>query len=292
MKTSKKILLIFAVICVIGGAVITLAAINREGFNFSEFGNEGDYTEKIYNYENSEINQIIIEDLNRDVVLVPSNDDKVNITTMENEDEYYEISMTDDGNLNIKFKEDHKWFEIFDFVFNFQDKILKVEVPSQIYGNVNVKSTSGDIKISDLKILGELKLKIVSGDIKANNLTVGDNVLMETVSGEINSFGVIVSGNMEVYTTSGDLDINDVISLKDITLKTVSGEIDFSGIQGLEITLKTVSGDISGTLIGDPDTYTIEAKTTSGDINVPKSKEGNYEINAKTTSGDIDIDFE
>jgi len=311
MKTSKKIVLIIAIVCVIGGAALAIAALNNENFNFRQLGRNSDYTEKSYEFENSEINEILIDD-DDDIILMPSDDETVKITSFENEKQYYTVNMSSDGKLSVKYKETYKWYEFLQFVFSLDQKVLTVEVPSKIYGLVKVKSTSGDIKISDIDVSGEFEVKTVSGTVSMRNLDVGDQIeietvsgeieiddikgnegiLMKSVSGEINTSNLIISGKMEISTTSGDLNFNDAIIDGNINLKSVSGEIIFKSMQGEDITLKSVSGDINGTLIGDPDTYTVESHSTSGDIDVPKSKDGSNTLSVKTTSGDIEIDFE
>lgn len=197
----------------------------------------------------------------------------------------------------------------FDGVFE-QSLRLTVRLPLSFAGAVNVNVASGDVK-SESVGLSELSINTAGGDISLDSINCSGTIKLVTASGDANIEDVAAQ-EISVVTVSGDIDLNGCRMAR-IALKTVSGDIDAVSLDARDYlsagcvsgdidlsfsspapssTIDSVSGDVDLLLPGGGELYTIIARSSSGEVRVPRGfAGGGSTIRIKTMSGDIDVNY-
>jgi hypothetical protein len=132
---------------------------------------------------------------------------------------------------------------------------------------VDAKSRSGEFEVSN--VTGDVKIDLTSGDVIVRDLT--GKLDVKATSGDIEASG-LKGGPVNVETTSGDLELR-MAEANDVRAKGTSGDIEVSAPAGSwNVSTQARSGDVENGLGDDPDgTHTLEATTTSGDIELRAS---------------------
>lgn len=287
MKENKA--LIITNIILLGCIIIGLLIFMIFGLNgkITFWGGENKLIEKL---EFNDINNNVEVDVKSyDIEIIANNNDKIEVEVYGNEKTKDNVTITNNGSLEIKQKRSTLCFG-----FCRSSKII-IKLPSNYQGKFNLNTISGDIKSNisfktldnnvsttsgDIKLLDVLKGKITStsGEITINYLSDGK---VKTTSGDID---ITTFENGDISSTSGEIDIDNFTGFGDIG--TVSGDIKINRFEILGNTsFISTSGEIKVKLINDA--YII-AESVSGDKEI-KSTKGEYELRAKTISGDITI---
>ncbi len=159
---------------------------------------------------------------------------------------------------------------------------MDVYIPKTYTQSIQTRTTSGNIKISDLK-LETLNCKSVSGSVDIRNI-VSREITAETTSGDIQLDSI--SGDLKVQSTSGSI----MASYKDfnnnITAENVSGSTDLKLSENAEFALqaKTISGEITNSfpMTGSS---TGKGKSLTGTVKSDRNR-----ITINSVSGSIHID--
>ncbi len=262
---------------------------------------------------------------------------------------YNEYEITESGDsLGIRYVDLHP-IEVMTIDLDFEDKPVIITVPESFSGKVNIssssgsiiaesinvssldlKNTSGGIRINDVDIATDAKLSNTSGGINVENLvcknltasntsggiSIENSNIYEKLdtkcnSGDISLRSVTVKKGVRISTTSGTRYLEDVSaeylnsdgssgSLKavdvtvvyDFSSSTTSGSVTLDRVEaGSNIKISAASGDVRGTVVGDEDDFNISVNTSSGSCNLKDSSDGSKKLTVSTTSGSIDIDF-
>lgn len=287
MKENKA--LIITNIILLGCIIIGLLIFMIFGLNgkITFWGGENELIEKL---EFNDINNNVEVDVKSyDIEIIANSTDKIEVEVYGNEKTKDNVTISNNGSLEIKQKKSTLCFGICR-----SSKII-IKLPSNYQGKFNLNTISGDIKSNmsfkdsdnsvsttsgDIKLLDVLKGKIssTSGEITINYLKEGK---VKTTSGDIE---INTIENVDVSSTSGEIDIDNFTGFGDIG--TVSGDIRIDKFEILGNTsFSSTSGEIKVKLMNDA--YII-AESVSGDKEI-KSTRGEYELRAKTISGDITI---
>ncbi len=143
---------------------------------------------------------------------------------------------------------------------------LKVFIPQNYNGNLDIHSSSGDIMFSDMDV-DDLYIQLSSGDLVLND---------------------VVTNKSKIGASSGDITINNSnMSFLDIHLS--SGKLVIDNFEG-EIEGRSSSGDVDIQL--NKLTAPINYHLSSGDFELQISQsEISANLDLKTSSGEIEIDF-
>lgn len=125
----------------------------------------------------------------------------------------------------------------------------------------------------------------MSGDIKADDISV-EQFDAKTMSGDIDIDNCVFKA-LETTTMSGDIETEDCSAVS-ATFSTVSGDLNFSG-NAESINAKTTSGDLNITSANVAD---VTANSISGDVEVELEGVGGYLAHVKTTCGDINLNYQ
>ena len=202
---------------------------------------------------------------------------------------------------------------IFDGRHGDYEIMIKVQLPVGI--NVDVKTSSADLNIADLKdndfevngSSSDIMIEYCSGDYSIN-VSSGD-VEGRTIEGNFNLSGSSsdyelsdIKGNIKVSTSSGDGIIEKAFG--DVNLRSSSGDLRIYNIEG-DLVMESTSGDIiaenvSGSIDGESTSGTIKLRrltniegrfrthSTSGNVLLEIAHGFGGEVRIETVSGEID----
>ncbi len=159
----------------------------------------------------------------------------------------------------------------------------RVTVPAG--GAVDVKSVSGDIKVTGAK--GEVHVESVSGDVTADGL--GSIARIKSVSGDAEVSGVSGDGEVTVGSVSGDVTARG-IKCRSLEANSVSGEVRLTDVSCERARVGTISGNVeySGSLARGGH---YELKAHSGNVRLALGTDTGFELEASTFSGNVRSDL-
>lgn len=285
MSKTKKIWIMAASIAVAVGIIIVIVvSVTRD---FSLFKEHNIVTEvKTYSVD-KDFKNIKIEDVEYDIFLVPTKDEKCKVICNEEEKLYHTVDVVGDT-LIIKRINTRKWYEsiYFGFDFGIWDSLtMTVYLPEKEYQNFYITTTSGDVSVDVPFAFSEAEVYDTSGDVILSNITA-DNITAKSTSGDVKIASSNVKEDLNLKTTSGDVSLSNV-NAKNITSESTSGEVKvISANVKDELYSGTTSGDVN---ISNVKTQDISVKSTSGDVELI-SVVSLGDLKAKTVSGEIDLD--
>ena len=204
---------------------------------------------------------LAIDEPSHDVKIIRSDNEKFRITYYESEKSTCRFDQSADGRLRISRHNERRWHFFF-WGFNLKDHSTTIEIPASFIGDISIKQTSGDLRISGTKLKGDITATLTSGDVILSDMT---------------------AGRLDLVQTSGDLKLSDS-TFADLSVQHTSGSIDVSRTQAESLRLSSVSGDIGGEEIRV--TADVYVKTTSGDIEFSELTTAGT-LSCHSTSGDI-----
>lgn len=116
---------------------------------------------------------------------------------------------------------------------------------------------------------------------------------LKTTSGDIALSDCQIQGSLQSSTVSGEADLQRVSVSGDLSLSSTSGDMDLENVSAQNYSFATTSGDIDGLLGGDETMYTVVSSTSNGDLRLPVGRaQGPLTLRVKTTSGDVNLAME
>ncbi len=238
------------------------------------------YTLKEITHEASEIKDFYIILDNREVNIIPSENDQIVITYYESEYDWFEVENDED---QLKIINRTKWFLGISWgIFNLGVDYTKVEIQlplSVLDYALDIRTSNGRINLNDLVQLKELKLISSNGTISVNDVYVTDYFKLDTSNGKVLMNDVSCDVIMNIHTSNGEINI-DKLAADNIKASTSNGSI----------TLK---------IIGQYEDYRIEMETSNGTnyIDGEEKNDSVYNpslsklINLDTSNGSIRLSF-
>ncbi|MBN1778066.1 MAG: DUF4097 family beta strand repeat protein [Clostridiales bacterium] len=296
MKPYQRRLLTIALALIVAGA-----AVIGIGYAITQNNKESSTMEN-QSYQVSEINAIQINTDTPNVVITPTDGDKINLSWQTDDYVEYKATLTD-GELSVEYRIDTNWLKsLFKSWLSGNEYILEIELPNAFKGALDVSTVSGKIIADTSAALDHCSLTSVSGRISAVNITSKADVRIrstsgetsadtvqaegdlsiQTVSGSVSFFKSTAMGGMEIKTTSGGVTAAE-LSAAAFYLKTTSGRVELSQLQCEgDVTLESVSGSLQ---LADVSCAGFAAKTVSGGIHFHGLTADTIEL--KGTSGSI-----
>tara|TARA_S200000501_G_scaffold8750_1_gene7856 strand:- start:78873 stop:80105 length:1233 start_codon:yes stop_codon:yes gene_type:complete len=147
-------------------------------------------------------------------------------------------------------------------------------------GSYNVSTIGGDIRLNNLT--GNTELMTIGGSIFIHKL-IGDNLTCRSSSGNIIAEEVV--GNFSAETNDGDIDIQSLDGFCNLSVS--NGNIRADYLKG-----KLILDAINGNIIGENIYGSVQAYTSSGDINFSimfDSEIFDYSVNLESRIGDVRV---
>lgn len=311
MRGKTRVFIITAAALIVAGIVISAAAVGMGALDERRGGSKMAYQEKTYTYSTSALKGLDVSDVSSDIVVKGWSDSQAKIVCFENERDYYDINMSSDGRLSVNRRISRSWFNFFSFERLTRKNVLTIYVPSNIEGDLKISSTSGGISLSEANISGTLTASNVSGSVQLSSVSAKGKCSLSNVSGNAEIKKLVTASALSLKTTSGNLRLIDSSVLGelsstntsgstellntnvtgDVNAGGVSGDLRIEALTGGNFTLKSTSGSIKGYITGNPAEYRIEASSTSGRLNLPRSQNGTKLLKVSTVSGGVDLDI-
>ena len=285
---TKK-LLIAGTALVITGAVICAGAGAALGFDFSKLDTANSVTNTYP--VSDDFSSISIKADTDDVIFVPSKDGKCSVVCVEDSERLHDVRVENDT-LLIDPKDENKISWHFMSVGNHFK--TTVYLPESQYKELSVISDTGDldvpkefsfdkVKASDISA-ESMEMKSDTGDIKLTNIQLTEEFRSEEDTGDVIIDGMTCKDFYSKGNT-GDLKMTKVEVSQKMDLDRDTGDIDLEDCDADEIFIVTDTGDVKGTLLSEKVFIT---KTDTGDVNVPNSISGGR-CEITTDTGDINI---
>ena len=277
MKTFKGLLIFIAVAAVLVGGILIGIGIKNQDFAKTY----GEVIDSIYEPK-EEFNDISLSGDITDFVILKSDEEKVRITCHETEKVYSTVNVSD-NTLYIKQKDTRAWYEKIVWVTNPFSKPLTVTVylPNKEYNKLKLELSVGDFELSDFSF-EDVNVKTSTGEIKVSNLNVKNTLTLTTSTGDIHVDNVTAKEGT-IKTSTGSEILNNVIATDKLSLKASTGDIKFTCIDSKSISLKTSTGDIKGDIL-TPKTFITHGRD---EVRVPQTT--GDECTAETSLGEIYI---
>ncbi|MGY3779335.1 DUF4097 family beta strand repeat-containing protein [Isobaculum melis] len=294
MKKKKTSFIVsLAILLIIIGSVgvgLNFTKVRRDIQNYEEtyetknldtltldIGNRGDTT---IHYTNSDQIEVFLSgtDLERTPIKTNYSKDKVEMLVTSTPPGFFDQF---DFEIDLLFME-------FDFSPNVK---VDIYLPKSIQ-NLEIKGTSANLIIDDELSMKQVKVVTNSGNVEISDLST-DKLSVKTTSGNID-LDDIIANKITFEARSGNIILEDLFGT--VKGNVTSGNIYLSNNRlDQEIDFEATSGNIELSLDHEPKDATIEAKTSSGYIqldnmdNVSQKTfgKGSAKIKLRTSSGNI-----
>ena len=316
-KTGKSILIATSLIII--GAIIFMGGMAVNKWNFKELS-----TRKMQTVEHEiteDFTNISIIGSTADIVFEVKNDENCKVVCFEETNMAHTVSI-EDGTLKVDAKNERTWLDRVGF--NFSTPKITVYLPVGAYGELKIKSDTGDVFLPEELEVGSIDVEVNTGDVDCKSsvaetikiqATTGNIKLTDvnaefldlTVStGHITASGINCAGDISMTVSTGKATLSDAQCTNltstgntgDITLDGVNvgnklsierttGDVELNDSDAHEIWIKTNTGDVEGTLLSEKIFIT---NTSTGKVDVPRSTNGGV-CEITTTTGDIEIDI-
>lgn len=143
----KKTMRVFAFLLVVAAALVMVGCDSNEGFASGEYSADG-----------AKVGSITVDVYDRAVEVLPSDDDSVHISYFENDKEYYDILLSEDGEFGITLQTDKDWTDYIGTKPSEEYRKITIEIPDGILQNLTIKNTNETIKLSFVSIEGGISL--------------------------------------------------------------------------------------------------------------------------------------
>lgn len=225
----------------------------------------GAYARKMYKSEKNinynDLHTLFIGVSSGDVNVIPENRDDINVF-LESSDKKLKLIISEGRDLKIETKKEG--FSL--FRYRPHKTKLTVRVPKEFNRKIEIKVSSGNVKINDFN-LDYLKISLSSGNLIANSISAAETEVISS------------SGNTDFYDSNIDY----------LELDSSSGDIHLNNFKG-EVKGDSSSGNVKiilNKLIGD-----INFELSSGNLNLTlPDEEIDSSFKITTNSGNIDFNF-
>ncbi len=308
MHKGTKIAVIIAAVLLVVGCVMAGIGYAVSGGNLTV---AYEVKEKHEKHFSDEVSKIEVELRTERVELYVISGDEYVVEYYDNARKYFDVELDGDTLRVVRNSVRVKWYENIHIGFEEPIVDVRIGVPAEFYGEVELSTGSGGISVEGLTLERPLKLSAGSGGIGVNNVycseltastgaggigidrvSVIKDVSMTTDSGGIRIEGLRCGKEFKAEAGSGAIRLEDCSADK-VRLETTSGSINFEDFYyGISAYIRAGSGGVRGEFTGSEDDYSIRSDTGSGSCNLPeRTDNGDKVLDVSTGSGSIKITF-
>lgn len=320
MSSKTKTWLVTAVFLVVIGCIIfggVMMALNWDFLKLSTVR----YETSEYAVKDDYKNIAIVTDT-ADIVFEISESAETSVVCYEAKNAKHTVKVND-GRLEVKLNDTRKWYEYIGI--GFANQKITVSIPKGVYGELIIKSDTGEIEIpKDLRFesigitgstgdvtslasaAGDIKIKTSTGDILVEN-TSAASFDLSVSTGRVTAYDLACEKDITIRVSTGKTDLKNIrcksiiskgstgaVSLENviakdkISIERSTGDVRFDSSDAGEIFIKTSTGNVRGSLLSDKIFF---ASTDTGRVDVPKTMTGG-KCEITTDTGDIKITVE
>lgn len=296
MRKLLKFFIILSTIIVSLG-IIFVGAMSVLKWDFSKL-TTFKYQDNSYQIEQT-FSSISIETYEADVQFKFSSDNTTSVVLHEREKVMHKVDVIDET-LTIKAEDTRKWYDYIGI--NFKSPKITVYLPLSEYNSLFVKTSTGDVRVSQEFNFEIVKVIVSTGDVNINNVTTQDldisvstgdinlnnlnlkNLSISSRTGDVDLHGITLD-HLTITGKTGDLDMENVVATNKFYITLSTGSVELERCDAGEIYIKTSTGDIEGSLLSEK---IFIAKSGTGEENVPRTTSGGI-CELTTSTGDIEI---
>ena len=253
------------------------------------------------------------------ITFLPSDDEKVKVICHEDQQIKHLVSV-ENGALTIKRVDTRHWYDYIGIGFG--TPTITVYLPEGEYGDLNIKSTTGDVYLisehsyntinieattADVSCAssakGDVKIGLDTGDITIDSISA-KLLNLEVTTGDISVTKAYLDGDVSIKVSTGrsvleditckdfysdgstgDLTMHGVIATGKFDIERGTGDVTLERCDAAEIFVVTDTGDVSASLLTDKVFIT---ETDTGNVKIPNSVVGGR-CEITTDTGDIEI---
>ncbi len=307
MKKASKVWLIVAAALVLGGSILFTCVLNSLDWDFNNLATES-YETRVYEFDDALgtiDGDIYIETDTADVEIVASRDMDINtakVVCYENIKEPHSVSISD-GVLTVKYTDAR---QLTDFIgINNDNPKITIYLPQGTwgrYGDLYVKTSTGDIVLPSTLTFDSMDVRSSTGDVD-NSSSVMGSLEIENSTGSINMKNMSAF-SMELSASTGDISLENVDCNHELNIRTSTGRTELKNVSCetfiskgstgdiimdelkafFQMTIERSTGDVT---FRSCDSSSIRVFTDTGDVYGSFSND--VVFNVKTDTGDVDI---
>lgn len=320
MSKKIKLWIIIPSFLILIGCIIFCVVMNNLNWDFTKLS-----TNKLVTNEhniNDNFNGIKIITDTADIEIIPSEDSNKLVVCNEKINVKHSVEVKDNA-LVIEVVDTRKWYEYISI--NFNKSKITIYIPEGEYGELLIKNSTGDVKISKDFKFSSMDILGSTGNI-INNASVYENVKLKTSTGNIYVENIIAS-MLDISTSTGEIDIVDAKCSEDVKINVSTGKtnivdvncknfissgntgnmflknliakekflierstgnVNFENCDASDIFVETDTGNVVGNLLTEKVFF---VETDTGSIDVPKVI-ADEKCEIITDTGDIKITVE
>lgn len=153
-------------------------------------------------------------------------------------------------------------------------------------GAVKLEASTGKVEVDDISAEA-LEVKVTTGAVKVSGAACTGDVTVSISTGKA-KLSDVRCRNFHTTGTTGDVELEQVIAVEKLSAQRNTGDLELKDCDAGELLLKTTTGDVEAALLTEKIFIT---RTDTGDINVPKSTTGGI-CEITTDTGDINASIE
>ena len=150
-------------------------------------------------------------------------------------------------------------------------------------GKIRIATSTGLVALEEISA-GALELRVTTGTVKITGVRCSGDVKLNVSTGDAHMIDVQCA-NLHSEGTTGDLRMQDVVVTDKMHLERSTGDVKFTLCDAGELFVKTTTGNVIGSLCSEK---IFMAKASTGKVEVPKSVTGGI-CEIETSTGDIRI---
>ena len=235
-----------------------------------------------YDFAGKEINTISMDLSISDVSFKVG--DSAKVVCKESDKWHHEVALNEESKaLSINFTMTKKWYEFSDL---FQPKFaVEVYLPSGNYEALNIKHSTGDVKVESGFVFSSLNLEGSTGDVEIKT-EVTNKAFIKQSTGDV-SLCDSKANELQIEVSTGKVNLSNVAVTSDVNLKGSTGKTNIDKLTCNNLTVNSSTGDIKvkDTLVAGK----AEFKASTGDVTLEDFDAA--EVNIKTSTGDIEATF-
>ena len=180
MKRNKKTRTGLALTLIGIGIALILASLILAKFNLSAFSSL--QFSEITHTVSEPFESIRVEEIDCNVLLLPSENGECRVVTNETAHLYNSISV-ENGVLTVRRYDERAWHERI-LIFGATDPTLKIYLPQTQYNDVNLRTTAGDLSVDAPFTFRTATLRSVSGNVQLT-ASVAETATVSSTSGNV-----------------------------------------------------------------------------------------------------------
>lgn len=150
------------------------------------------FEEGSYSSAGEEVRAVTVDVSDREVLIGASADGQVRIEYSESEKEYYDISLSEEGELTMILVLDKQWTDFIGTKPAIEDRTIRLYLPDGLLSSLQVTTTNEEIVLSPLSVAESVALDSNGGDVRFDSVLVGTEASFAAKNGNI--VGSLVGG--------------------------------------------------------------------------------------------------